>query len=112
VAGNGKPDITKSISPTIFLRMIRKELLEKTEQELSKLTDQELLDEAQKLKSFSITNALIIGFLIGILVYSFAKNSWGLLSLIPLFLVYKFVNDPKNIRLKALEKLIEERGKK
>jgi uncharacterized protein YqgQ len=107
-----KQTILKAFHQLFFFKMIRKELLEKTEQELSKLTDQELLDEAQKLKSFSITNALIIGFLIGILVYSFAKNSWGLLSLIPLFFIYKFVNDPKNIRLKALEKLIKERGLK
>lgn len=78
--------------------------------ELSALTDQELLDEAKKMKSFSITNALIIGFLIGIVFYSVAKNSWGLLTLIPLYFVYKIVNDPKNKRFKALEKLLKERN--
>ena len=78
--------------------------------ELSALTDQELLDEAKKMKSFSITNALIIGFLMGIVFYSFAKNSWGLLTLIPLYFVYKIVNDPKNKRFKALEKLLKERN--
>ena len=56
-----------------------------TQKELSEFTDQELLDEAKKIKTFSITNALIIGFLMGIVVYSFAKNSWGLLTLIPLY---------------------------
>ena len=82
------------------------------EKELFNLTDQELLDEIKKLKSFSITNAFIVGFLIGILVYSFVKSSWGLLTLIPLFLIYKMVNNPKNIRLKALEKLARERNLK
>lgn len=92
--------------------MKQKELSELTEKELSELTDQELLDEAKKMKSFSITNAFIIGFLMGIVIYSFAKNSWGFLTLIPLYLVYKMVNDPKNIRSKILEKLLKERNLK
>jgi len=92
--------------------MKKKELSELIEKELSTLTDQELLDEAKKMKSFSITNALIIGFLMGIVVYSFAKNSWGFLTLIPLYFVYKMVNDPKNIRYKVLEKLLKERNLK
>lgn len=92
--------------------MNSKELSETTEKELSKWTDQALLDEAQKMKSFSITNAFIVGFLIGIVVYSFAKNSWGFLTLIPLYIVYKIANDPKNIRFKVLEKLLKERNLK
>jgi len=92
--------------------MKKNELSELIEKELSTLTDQELLDEAKKMKSFSITNALIIGFLMGIVVYSFAKNSWGFLTLIPLYFVYKMVNDPKNIRYKVLEKLLKERNLK
>lgn len=92
--------------------MKQQELSALTQQELSKLTDQELLDEAKKMKSFSITNALIIGILIGIIFYSLAKNSWGMLTLIPLYFVYKIVNDPKNIRFNALEKLLKERNLK
>lgn len=79
------------------------------QKELSELTDQELQEEAKKLKSFSITNALFIGFLLGIVVYSFAKNTWGLVSLIPLYLTYKLVNDPKSKRLKALQEILKER---
>lgn len=82
------------------------------QKELSELTDQELLDEAKKMKSFSITNALIIGFLMGIVIYSFAKNSWGFLTLIPLYFVYKIVNDPKNARFKVIKKLLKERNLK
>ena len=80
------------------------------QKELSEFTNQELLEEAKKLKSFSMTNALLIGFLFGIIIYSFAKNSWGLLTLIPLYFIYKLVNDPKNGRLKTLEKLLKERN--
>ena len=82
------------------------------EKELSELTDQELLDEAKKMKSFSIINALIIGFLMGIIIYSFAKNTWGMLTLIPLYFVYKMINDSKNKRSKDLEKLLIERNLK
>lgn len=82
------------------------------QKQLSELTDQELLDEAKKMKSFSINNALIIGFLIGIIVYSIVKNSWGMLTLIPLYFVYKLINDPKNKRYKELEELLKERNLK
>lgn len=76
------------------------------------MTDQELLDEAKKLKSFPITNALLIGFLAGIIVFSFVKNSWGILTLIPLFFIYKMVNDPKNKRVKELQNIFNERNLK
>lgn len=89
--------------------MKKEELIALAEKELSLLTDKELLDEVKKMKSFSLTNALLIGFLAGIIIYSFAKNTWGFLTLIPLFLIHKFVNDPKNIRMKVLEKLLNER---
>ncbi len=82
------------------------------EKELSLLTDKELLEEAKKMKSFSITNAVIIGFLIGIVIYSFAVNRLGLLTLILLYFVYKIINDPKNKRFKALKILLTERNLK
>jgi hypothetical protein len=83
-----------------------------TNKDFSELTDQELLDEAKKMKSFSITNTLIIGFLVGIIFYSIVKNSWGLLTLIPLYFIYKMINDPKNKRSKDLEKLLKVRNLK
>lgn len=75
----------------------------------SKLNDKELIEEQKKLKSFSITNALFIGFLLGIIVFSILKNSWGMLTLIPLYFIYKMVNDPRNKKVKELEKIIKER---
>ncbi len=82
------------------------------QKELSELTDQELLAESKKIKSFSITNAFFIGFLIGIVIYSVVKNSWGMLTLIPLYFIYKLINDPKNKRVKELEILLKERNLK
>ncbi len=81
-------------------------------QDFSELTDQELLDEAKKMKSFSITNTLIIGVLVGILFYSIVKNSWGILTLIPLYFIYKMINDPRNKKRKDLEELLKVRNLK
>jgi hypothetical protein len=80
--------------------------------ELSQLTDQELLDEAKKLKSFSLTNAFFIGLLLGIVFYSIFKSTFGFLMLIPLYFVYKMMNDPKNKRYKELEELVKQRNLK
>lgn len=92
--------------------MKKEELIEMAEKELSVLTDKELLDESKKMKSFSLTNALLIGFLAGIVLYSVAQNTWGFLTLIPLYFIHKFVNDPKKIRMTVLDKLLKERNLK
>ena len=81
-----------------------------SQKEVSALTDQELLDEAKKMKSFSITNAFIVGFLVGVIIYSVVKNTWGMLTIIPLYLIYKFINDPKNKRREAVETALKERN--
>jgi VIT1/CCC1 family predicted Fe2+/Mn2+ transporter len=81
------------------------------EKELSELTDQELLQEAKKMKSASITNAVLIGVLIGIVFYSIVKNSLGFLTLILLFLAYKLINNSKYNK-KELENLLKERNLK
>ncbi len=79
-------------------------------EELSELTNQELLAEAKKMKSNSITNAVLIGVLIGIIIYSIVVNSWGFLTLIPLFLIYKLVNSSK--KYDALKNELKERDLK
>ena len=80
-----------------------------TNKDHSALSDQELIDEAKKMKSFSITNAFLIGFLAAIIFYSIVKNSWGMLTLIPLYFIYKMINDPRNKKSKDLEELLKER---
>lgn len=80
--------------------------------ELSLLTNEELLAEAKKMKSFSITNAFFIGFLLGIVFFSVVKNSFGFLMLIPLYFIYKMVNNPRNKRIKEIDKLLKERNLK
>jgi hypothetical protein len=63
---------------------------------MSELSEEELLDKAKKKKSDAIMNATFIGFLIGIIIYSAVNNSLGFFTLIPLFLIYKLVNQAKN----------------
>ena len=81
------------------------------QKKLSELTDQELLQEAKKIKPTSITNAFFIGFLLAIVFYSFVKNSWGLVTLIPLYFAYKLFNKPKHDKT-ALENLLKQRNLK
>ena len=80
------------------------------QKELSELTDLELLDEAKKTKSTPIINAVFIGIMIGIVIYSIVKNSFGFFTLIPLFIAYKLFDNSK--RNKASEKLLKERNLK
>ena len=82
-----------------------------TESKLSDLTDEELLLEAKKMKSNSIMNAVFIGFLVGIGIYSLLKNTFGFTTLIPLFLAYKLVNK-QNQHKQTLENLLKERNLK
>ena len=83
-----------------------------TEQKnLSELTDEELLQEAKKMKSTAIINAVLIGFFIGIIFYSVIKNSVGFLTLIPLFFAYKLINNSKHTN-KELENILKERNLK
>ncbi|WP_258097640.1 FUSC family protein [Marinoscillum pacificum] len=78
---------------------------------LTELTDQELLREAKKRKNNAIIDAFIVGFLIGIIAYSIVTKSLSLLTLIPVYLIYKFVNKPKYDK-QELAKELKARGLK
>jgi len=80
------------------------------QKELSELTDQELIEETKKIKPSPIVDAFFIGFLVGIIIYSVVVNSWGLLTLIPLFLIYGLLKKSK--RYEALKKELKERNLK
>lgn len=81
-----------------------------TQKPLSELSDEELLEKAKKKQSMDITNALLIGFMMGVVVYSIVKNTWGFFTLIPLFIAYKLYNNSK--KDKALEEILKERNLK
>lgn len=78
---------------------------------LNELTDQELLQESKKLKTAAVINAVFIGFLFGILLYSAFKNTFGLVTILPLFLAYKLINNSK-YKYKEIDNLLKERNLK
>jgi hypothetical protein len=75
--------------------------------ELSKLSDKELLEVAEKFKPSPIVDAFFIGFLVGIIIYGFVASAWSFITLIPIYLIYIFLKKPK--KYKALKKELEER---
>lgn len=79
-----------------------------TKEELTKLTDEELLAEKKKLKNSKIINAGLIGVCAGIIIWSIAQNTWGLLTLIPVYFIYRLVNNSNDD--KELEELLKERN--
>ena len=79
-----------------------------TKDELSRLSDQELITQAKKMKSASIVHAVLIGFMVGVILFSIWKNTVGLFTLIPLFLIYKVFHKPE--QYKALKEVLRERN--
>lgn len=79
-------------------------------EELLKLSDEELMLKAKEEKISPLINAGFIGFLGGIILYSVIKNTWGLLTIIPLFFAYKLIKDSKEN--KELEIVLKERNLK
>ena len=77
---------------------------------LSQLTNEELLQEAKKIKSGNILDAAIIGFLIGVAVYSTVRNGFGFLTFLPL--VYLPIAAKNKLKNKEVEKLVKEKGLK
>jgi hypothetical protein len=80
------------------------------QKELSQLSDGELLEAAKKMKSTAIMNAFLIGFLAGVVIFSIVKSTWGMLTLIPLYFIYKLVNKGKDDE--GLKKILKERNLK
>ncbi|MDR9417110.1 MAG: hypothetical protein RI564_12565 [Gracilimonas sp.] len=77
-------------------------------EEISELTDHELLEEVKKMKPSPIIDATFIGFLVGVIIYSIVANTWGFLILIPLFLIYVMLKKSKTYN--AYQKEIRKRG--
>ena len=55
----------------------------------------ELVQGQKKVDSNSIYNAIIIGFLIGIAIYSTVKHGLGFFTFFPLFFVYLLIKRRK-----------------
>ncbi len=77
--------------------------------DLSTLSDEELLAMAKEMKSSEWMHALLIGFLIGVIVFSVVKSTLGLFTLIPLYFIYKLVGK-KSEQNDALKAILKERN--
>ena len=82
-----------------------------TQKNLSDLTDQELLEEAKKMKATNLINAFLIGLFIGIVIYAVAKNNLGFFGLIPVLFAFRIFNKPSKNN-DELEKLLKDRNLK
>lgn len=68
-----------------------------------------LLREAKKRRRSAIGAAFVIGFMGGIVIYSVVKNTWGLLTLIPLFFIWRLTRYP-GAKEEELKQELKERG--
>ena len=64
---------------------------------LSHLTDQEILDKKKKLKSNQIISAVLIGFLVGIAVYSTVNKGLGFFTFFPLFFIFLIAKNKSDL---------------
>lgn len=76
----------------------------------NELTDEELLQAAKKMKTTLAFDAGIIGFLIGVSVFSIVRKGFGLLSFLPL--IYLPVAAKNKAKKKELDNLLKERNLK
>lgn len=76
--------------------------------EFASLSDADLLERAKQNPPSPLIDAFIIGFLIGILIFAAVVNEWGLVMLIPLFLIRAFLKKPK--RHEAMVSELKRRG--
>ena len=77
-------------------------------QGLSTLSDEDLLQQAKKVKYEKIIDSVIFGFLIGVAIYSSVNNGFGLLTFLPV--VWIPIIGSKRPRQKAVTDLVKERG--
>ncbi len=63
--------------------------------DFAKLSDEEIIDLSKKAKAKTWLNALLIGIMIGVLVYGVAKGNIGIFTLAILYVLYKIFTKPK-----------------
>lgn len=70
--------------------------------ELTELSDQELMEKRKKAKAANITSAVLIGFMIGVAVFSTVRNGLSFFTFFPLFFLPIATSNRANTN--ALEK--------
>lgn len=81
-----------------------------TPQSSNEFTDQELLEEAKKIKTSSLINAVLFGVIIGVATYSTVNNGFGIFIFIPLLFIPMLTKN--RARQKALNQEVHNRNLK
>ncbi|MCB0662814.1 MAG: hypothetical protein KDC24_08740 [Saprospiraceae bacterium] len=79
-----------------------------TAEQFKDLSDDQLLEEAKKMKQAQIIHAVLIGLMIGVALYSIFKNGFGFFVFLILYFTFKVLHKPQ--RNKALKEVLDERG--
>ncbi|WP_326982903.1 hypothetical protein VUJ46_22590 [Chryseobacterium sp. MYb264] len=75
---------------------------------ISELTNEELLDKRKKAKNANIISAVLIGFFVGIAVFSAIKKGLGFFTFFPLIFVFMLMRNQSEA--KELDKEIKSRN--
>ena len=67
--------------------------------ELSDLTNEELLKEKNKIQYNKTVNATLIGFCVGIFLYSAVNNGFAFFTFFPLLITYLFIKNAQKIKV-------------
>lgn len=83
-------------------------------QSLAELSDQELLQKLKTLKNNNLIDAVLIGFTIGIVIYSAVNNGFRFFTFFPLLLTYAIIRNSANNKLleKEIQKELDSRNSK
>lgn len=81
---------------------------------LTQLSQQELSQKLKSIKTNQIIDAGLVGFTIGIVVYSAVKNGFGFFTFFPLILTYAIIRNSNNNKIlqKEIQKELESRDSK
>lgn len=77
-----------------------------TTKKLADLSDEELAKKKKSIKNDKVLGAVLVGFVVGIAIYSAIKNGLDFFTFFPLFLAYLLIKNSSNNKL--LENEIEE----
>ncbi|RYJ38378.1 hypothetical protein NU08_2701 [Flavobacterium anhuiense] len=80
----------------------------------TELSDQELLQKVKTIKNNKIVDALIIGFTIGIAIYSVVQKGFVFFTFFPLIIAYIIIRNSKNNEMlcREMQKELELRNSK
>ncbi|MGX5691109.1 hypothetical protein [Arcticibacter tournemirensis] len=70
---------------------------------LSELSDTALAEKMKKIKSNKVIDAALVGFTLGIVVYSAVKNGFTFFTFFPLLLTVAILRNSKNNKMLEME---------